>query len=74
MITVPAIYENGVFRPLEKVDLPESSRVSVVLPDEPVPIIPPGIRPTLAAVYPVLSQRYESGHHDTAERHHEHQP
>ena len=74
MITVPAIYENGVFRPLEKVVLPESSKVSVLLPDEPAPTLPPGVPPTLAAVYAVMAERYKSGHHDTAERHNEHQP
>ena len=25
-------------------------------------------------VYEILSRRYDSGHHDTAERHNEHQP
>ena len=70
MKTVTAIYENGVFRPLGKIELPESSQVSVLLPDEPRP----PMRPTLAAVYEVLAERFSSGHHDTAERHNEHQP
>ena len=70
MSTVPAIYENGVFRPLEKVDLPEASKVSVVLPEAPAS----DLRPTLAAVHAVMAERYDSGHHDTAERHDEHQP
>ena len=70
MKTVPAIYENGVFRPLEKIELAESSQVSVLVPDEPRP----PIRPTLAAVYEVLSRRGDSGFHDLAERHNEHQP
>jgi hypothetical protein len=30
--------------------------------------------PGLAAIYEVLSRRHHSGHHDTAERHNEHQP
>ena len=70
MKTVAAIYENGVFRFLEQVDLPDASQVSVVLPDEPRP----PIRRTLAAVYEVLSRRGDSGFHDLAERHNEHQP
>jgi predicted DNA-binding antitoxin AbrB/MazE fold protein len=31
---VEAIYENGVFRPLEPVDLPEHQRVQVTIADE----------------------------------------
>lgn len=70
MKTVTAIYENGVFRPLERVDLPESSQVSVVVPESPRP----PFSPALAAIYDVMAERYDSGHHDTAERHNEHQP
>ena len=70
MKTVAAIYENGGFRPLEKVELPEASQVSVLLPDGPRS----AMRPTLAAVYEVMAERYDSGLHDTAERHNEHQP
>jgi predicted DNA-binding antitoxin AbrB/MazE fold protein len=32
--SVEAIYENGVFRPLEPVDLPEHQRVQVSIADE----------------------------------------
>jgi predicted DNA-binding antitoxin AbrB/MazE fold protein len=32
--SVEAIYENGVFRPLEPVDLPEHQRVEVTIADE----------------------------------------
>jgi predicted DNA-binding antitoxin AbrB/MazE fold protein len=32
--SVEAIYENGVFRPLEPVDLPEHQRVQVTVTDE----------------------------------------
>jgi predicted DNA-binding antitoxin AbrB/MazE fold protein len=32
--SVEAIYENGVFRPLEPVDLPEHQRVQVSVADE----------------------------------------
>ncbi len=30
-IVIEAVYENGVFRPLRKVDLPEGKRVKVVV-------------------------------------------
>ena len=32
MSTIPAIYENGVFRPLAPVDLPERTNVEIVVP------------------------------------------
>ena len=70
MITVPAIYENGVFRPLENVDLPEHSRVEISLPDSVQPATDDG----LDAVYEVLSRRFRSGRGDLAARHNEHQP
>ena len=47
MSTVTAIYEHGVFRPLEKVDLPEHSRVELSL-SAPLPEPDPA---TLDAVY-----------------------
>lgn len=81
MKTIHAIYENGVFRPTEPVDLPEGSTVQFV------PLLAEGVEtPTDDAeppthvmearqrVYEILSRRYNSGHHDTAERHNEHQP
>ena len=74
--TVHAIYENGVFRPVEPVDLPERTsvefdlRVSVQEADVPQPAMCEG----LAKIYEVLGRRYSSGHTDTAARHNEHQP
>ena len=62
MKTVTAIYENGVFRPLQKVDLPEASQVSIVVPDAPSP----AMRPTLAAVYEIMAERYDGGADDAA--------
>lgn len=72
--TVHAIFENGVFRPVEPVALPESTTVEleVRLPEEPWP--QPSMTPGLAKVYSILGERYNSGHTDTAERHNEHQP
>jgi hypothetical protein len=31
-------------------------------------------RDGMDAIYEILSRRFNSGHHDTAERHNEHQP
>ncbi len=36
MLTIPAVYQNGVFKPKEPVSLPEGCEVSV-LADEPSP-------------------------------------
>jgi predicted DNA-binding antitoxin AbrB/MazE fold protein len=67
MNTIRAIYENGVFRPLDPVDLPEGSEVllSVKVLEPPSPAV-------LDALYEILSRRHRSGNHDTAERHNEH--
>jgi hypothetical protein len=74
MPTITAIFENGVFRPLGPVELPEHTRVEFepkVQPADPASTATPN-RP--GPVFEVLSRRYRSGHHDTAERHNEHQP
>lgn len=70
-MTVRAIYEQGVFRPLGPVDLPENSTVefepSVVgdgTSDEEVQ----------KRIYQLLGQSFPSGETDVAERHNEHQP
>ena len=74
--TVHAIYEKGVFRPLQPVGLPDNTPVEF----EPrVLTEPPGTPPAamsegLAKVYEILGRRYSSGHTDTAARHSEHQP
>jgi len=68
--TVHAIYENGVFRPLEPVDLPESCEVEVE-----VRIVNAGAKvPSLEDVYAILGKRFDTGEHDVAARHNEHQP
>jgi predicted DNA-binding antitoxin AbrB/MazE fold protein len=69
MKTIHAIYENGVFRPLDPVDLPEHARVRVE-PDEPINDLVVGDD----EINKILSRRYRSGHSDTAARHDEHQP
>jgi len=70
MNTIRAVYENGVFRPTEPIDLPEQSVVEF----EPRPVDGDRQKVTLDAVYEVLSRRFHSGRHDLAERHNEHQP
>ena len=79
MRTIHAVYANGVFRPVEPVDLPEDTSVEF----EPrlsaqdsgdrsakVPMMTEG----LSKIYEILGERYESGYPDTAARHDEHQP
>jgi predicted DNA-binding antitoxin AbrB/MazE fold protein len=70
-MTIRAIYENGVFRPTEPVDLPEKAEVEFepkVLPQE------QDDRAAQDRIYRLLGQTFASGHTDTAERHNEHQP
>ena len=81
MKTIHAVYENGIFRPTEPVDLPEGAAVVIeprALPATGEPSVrdlaPPGTPEGLLRVYEIMSHRYSSGHHDTAERHNEHQP
>jgi predicted DNA-binding antitoxin AbrB/MazE fold protein len=74
--TVHAIYENGVFRPVEPVNLPDNTpvefepRLLPELPQAPRPCMSEG----LAKIYEILGRRYSSGYTDTAARHNEHQP
>ena len=70
MQTIHAVYENGVFRPTQKVDLPECCEVEVdvrQVRQEPA-------KTSLDEVYAILSERYNSGESDVAARHNEHQP
>lgn len=69
MKEIRAIYENGVFKPLQPVDLPDRTTVKFDLRT-----IDDEAAADMEEVYEVLSRRYRSGHHDTAERHNEHQP
>ena len=70
-MVIHAIYENGVFRPKQRVDLPEHCEVRF----EPLRV---GSEERAEAssdeVMTVLSKRFRSGHRDTAARHNEHQP
>lgn len=80
MKTIHAVYENGVFRPKEPVELPESCEVEfeprLVAGSEPQPTDPQfaHLDPALAKIYANLSERYHGGESDLATRHNEHQP
>jgi predicted DNA-binding antitoxin AbrB/MazE fold protein len=66
--TIHAIYENGVFRPIEPVNLPDHTTVQIELRVEEV-TKPAPMSPGLAKVYAILGERFDSGEHDVAERH-----
>jgi predicted DNA-binding antitoxin AbrB/MazE fold protein len=67
---IHAIYENGVFRPIGPVDLPDRCEVEVEV--RTVKAQPQC--PSLDDVYAILGKRHSSGEHDVAARHNEHQP
>ena len=73
MATIHAVYENGVFRPREPVQLPEACEVEFE-PRLVAPSVPAAVDGPLKGVYAVLSQRFASGETDVAARHDEHQP
>ncbi len=76
-MTIRAVFENGVFRPTEPVKLAEGAVVDLQVMEEVVNVrslVPPGTDEGLIGVYEILGRRFDSGHHDTAERHNEHQP
>jgi predicted DNA-binding antitoxin AbrB/MazE fold protein len=71
MKTIHAVYESGVFRPLETVELPERTEVEF----EPRPVAKQEEHAGhLDGIYAILGERYQSGEHDVAARHNEHQP
>ncbi len=71
MKTIPAIFEGGGFRPLEKVDLPEQARVEEAIVE---PATKEAADDNLRSLYEIMSRRFRSGRHDLAARHNEHQP
>ena len=70
MSSIHAIYEHGVFRPMQPVNLPERCEVEVEIHT----VKTEEQRPSLDDVYAILGRRHSSGEHDVAERHNEHQP
>jgi len=69
MTVIHAIFENGVFRPFQPVELPENCEVEF----EPR-VVSSEIGCASDELYEILNKRYDSGESDTAERHNEHQP
>jgi len=79
MSAIDAVYEDGVFKPVAPVDLPEGTRVRMERGagvDYPARSEPPADweSRSMDGVYEVLGLRSRSGEHDVAERHNEHQP
>jgi predicted DNA-binding antitoxin AbrB/MazE fold protein len=68
-MTIQAVFEGGVFRPTQPVQLPEKCTVEF----EPR-VIDGEFVQDLDAIYAVLAKRFNSGEHNVAERHNEHQP
>jgi predicted DNA-binding antitoxin AbrB/MazE fold protein len=74
-MTIHAVFEHGVFRPTENVDLPEGQEVEVQVRLVETPkTTRASVSPGLAEIYAILGERYHSGHAGTAERHDERQP
>jgi predicted DNA-binding antitoxin AbrB/MazE fold protein len=69
-MNIRAIYEDGVFRPLDPIDLPEGTEVKLRV----LRIVKEQADQDMDAIYEILDARYESGHTNTAARHNEHQP
>jgi predicted DNA-binding antitoxin AbrB/MazE fold protein len=80
METIRAVFEDGVFRPLVPVQLPEHAQFEfeprAVVTVENESNSPKGqfSNEGLDKIYEILNRRYSSGFTDTAARHNEHQP
>lgn len=72
MEPIEAIYEHGVFRPVQPVVLPESSRVQLQIVSKPA--INLDDNRGMDEIYEILNRRYSTGISDLAARHNEHQP
>ena len=70
MSSIHAVYEDGVFRPVGQVNLPDRCEVEF----EPRIVQTDSKTPGLDEVYAILAERDASGEHDVAARHNEHQP
>lgn len=70
MSTIQAICENGVFRPLAPVELPEQVQVEF----EPRIVGTETPQHHRQRVYGILSQTFDTDQPDLAARHDEHQP
>ncbi len=70
MSTIHAVFENGVFRPMQAVELPEHCEVEF----EPRVVGRPDDSSHRLRVQELLARRFNSGQPDIAARHNEHQP
>jgi len=71
MKTIHAVYEQGVFRPHESVELPEQTEVEF----EPKVVGEKKSQPgAMRGIIEVMSRSYHTGERDLAARHNEHQP
>jgi predicted DNA-binding antitoxin AbrB/MazE fold protein len=71
MKTIHAIFEQGIFRPLEAVELAEQTEVEFVPKVVGVKKSKPA---SMRGIIEVMSRRFNSGETDVAARHNEHQP
>ena len=71
MKTIHAVYENGVFRPLEAVELPDRTEVEF----EPRPVAQSeDYIGRLVGIYAILGERHRSRENAVAARPNEHRP
>jgi predicted DNA-binding antitoxin AbrB/MazE fold protein len=60
--SIHAVFENGVFRPTQPVDLPDHAEVELEFRT----VAPPAEMPSLDDVYAIVGKRFNSGEHDVA--------
>lgn len=65
---IRAVFEKGIFRPLEPVNLPENTEVEIIAQAA------DGQDAAWNEIYETLSARFRGGDPKVAERHNEHQP
>ena len=71
MNAIPAVFENGVFRPVQPVDLPEGTRVVI----ETEAAAAERIRAARRRVYESMGRSYDTGEpSNILETHNDHQP
>jgi predicted DNA-binding antitoxin AbrB/MazE fold protein len=76
MSIIHAIYENGVFKPKEPVDLPDKAEVEFEVKQVRGSSMRNDVRDEQERkeLFEILSRSYDTGQTDTAARHNEHHP
>jgi len=70
MSGIPAVYEKGLFRPIEPVNLPEGTKVVIETED----VAAERVRAARRRVYEILSRSYDTGEPgNVLETHNDHQ-